>query len=153
RPATRRRPSAARPTPGKEQPTAGQRPRTVHPASNHLRPPPPSDTAPQPAHAREALNSRKPNPAGHCHAPHPILVPGELVDQGAGFEVPDRQGAVGGLRNNASSVGAHTAPQMSGYPAPVAPSMIAVAALLELARWSRQRAQHPGASPKTHSAG
>src|SRR5512147_2742762 len=38
----------------------------------------------------------------------------------------------------------HTAPQASGYPASAPSPTIAVAALLELARWSRQRVQHQG---------
>ena len=38
---------------------------------------------------------------------HRILVPGELVDAGAGLEVPDRHGVVVGPRDDASAVGAH----------------------------------------------
>ena len=38
---------------------------------------------------------------------HPILVPGELADAGAGLEVPDRHGVVVGPRDDAPSVGAH----------------------------------------------
>ena len=40
-----------------------------------------------------------------------------------------------------------TAPQVSGYPASAAPPTIAVAALLGLARWCRQRGQQSGVSP------
>ena len=38
----------------------------------------------------------------------------------------------------------HNAPQVSGYPASAAPPTIAVAALLGLARWCRQRSDVPG---------
>jgi hypothetical protein len=41
----------------------------------------------------------------------------------------------------------HIAPQVRSYPASVAPPTIAVAALLELARWMREHVQLPGAPP------